>query len=198
MIKKIEAEIKKVLLHNSTTSVANLQKQIKEYREILVLINNKENELEIEEISFKDSKYNLIIAPNLKNGTYLYDDISQFPEQFKEIKNSIDKISSLYFLSTHDNKSLTGEYDKVSEYKHPNGIRIMYIKEGNNIIVTSLFYKDKQKSTKIDLYYEEAINRYMRCKQYIFDNLNNPNFIIEQKELLGEIFSLLESRTLKR
>jgi hypothetical protein len=58
--------------------------------------------------------------------------------------------------------------------------------------------KDKQKSSRIANEYEEAVNRYYKVKNYIIDNFNNPDFHIEQSELVGEIFQILEGTTLSK
>jgi hypothetical protein len=58
--------------------------------------------------------------------------------------------------------------------------------------------KDKQKSSRIANEYEEAITRYYRVKDYIVENFNNPDFHIEQSELVGEMFQLLEGNTLSK
>jgi predicted nucleotidyltransferase len=58
--------------------------------------------------------------------------------------------------------------------------------------------KDKQKSTRIANEYEEAISRFYESEQYILENFNNPDFHIEQAELVGEIFTLLDGITLSK
>ena len=83
-------------------------------------------------------------------------------------------------------------------YKHPNGIRVLYLVQGSIIIICSLFMKDKQKSTRIANEYEEAISRFYESEQYILENFNNPDFHIEQAELVGEIFTLLDGITLSK
>ncbi len=58
--------------------------------------------------------------------------------------------------------------------------------------------KDKQKSTRIANEYEEAISRFYESEQYILENFSNPDFHIEQAELVGEIFTLLDGITLTK
>lgn len=198
IIKEIELTIKKTLLHNKTASITSLQHQIESYRHLLSLINSVEIKEETPTINQETAnKYNLIFLPDSKNGTYLYGDIALYSERFKEIKSTLDKVASSYFLSTHDIENLRGEYSNLWEYKNKTGIRILYLIVNNNIIITSLFFKDKQKSTKISAYYAEAIRRFNKGKDYVLQNVNNPNFLIEQKELLGDIFNLLESQKSK-
>ena len=76
----------------------------------------------------------------------------------------------------------------------------MYVTMPNGYIaICSLFFKDKQKSSKIESYYEEAITRFREQKKYIEENLNNPDFMINQSILVGQIYSLLDSDyTLKK
>ena len=64
----------------------------------------------------------------------------------------------------------------------------------NNIAICSIFYKDKQKSTKIANNYEEALNRYKNNKTYIEENITNPDFLIEQNEFIAHIRTILENR----
>ena len=58
--------------------------------------------------------------------------------------------------------------------------------------------KDKQKSSRIANEYEEAITRYYKVRNYIVENFNNPDFHIEQAELIGELFQVLEGTTLSK
>ena len=113
------------------------------------------------------------------------------------IRLIFEKIIDGYFLKTKDTKGIEG-YQNLYEYKHPNGIRILYIADGNIITICSLFMKDKQKSTRITNEYEEAIRRYSEVEQYIQENFTNPDFHIEQAELVGEIFSLLDGIALSK
>jgi hypothetical protein len=58
--------------------------------------------------------------------------------------------------------------------------------------------KDKQKSSRISNEYDEAISRYYSVRNYVVDNFNNPDFHIEQQELVGEIYELLDVPTLSK
>jgi len=83
--------------------------------------------------------------------------------------------------------------EKLYEYKRTNGIRVMFVKRGNEIYICSLFYKDKQRSTKITSYYEEAIRRF---NSFInTQDITSPDFEIEQKELIGLIYGEIEPST---
>ena len=75
-----------------------------------------------------------------------------------EIKLILEKIVDGYFLRTKDTKAIEGYQENLYEYKHPNGIRVLYVVEGNIIIICSLFMKDKQKSSRISNEYDDPIN----------------------------------------
>lgn len=152
-----------------------------------------EQEILIEEQQEKDEFFgkNIILVPNGKSTTYILEDIREYPESYDEISNAFENIMTKRFLSSKSISSIKDMGEKLYEYKRKNGIRILYIQNGNDIFICNMFYKDKQRSTKISSYYEEAIKRY-----YSFINTNTdittPDFIIEQKELSGQIYGELE------
>lgn len=189
----LKKELIKKLSINPLTNIKDIQSQIEEYSLIIDYINSEEV-IEQQEQTIS----NIILLPN-NNTSYLNEDIQEYLNNAKEIKNALDKITNSYFGK--DVKSIK-KYSNLYEYTHPNGIRILYVLLPNNRIGLSLlFYKDKNKSIKIDKYYEEALSRYNKNKQYILDNLDNPDFYIEQATLLGELYTVLESRiplTLKK
>lgn len=188
-------KIRKQLLLNPISDIANLQEDLERAEFVLNSLHKKEV---IEEKVEEQQNSKILILPNKKNNSYLYDDILEYMENSKEIKNCIDKMLDGYFLKTKDTRPIVGKDEKLYEYKLPSGLRIMYIVLPNNhIVITELFYKDKDKSTKIDLYYDEAINRYLIFKDYIDSNIGNPDFYIEQAELIGNIYDLLE-KNMKR
>lgn len=190
-IREFEKQLKQSIIFTPTKSVSIIQEDLQRAEAIL-----KKLEPEAEKTNNSNTQVeysNIIILPNKKNSTFLYDDISGYIESGKEIKVAIDKIVDGYFLKTKDVKPIVGKSEKLYEYKNPNGIRILYIVLPNDyIVITSLFYKDKEKSTKIDSYYDEAISRYTRTREDIETKLQNPDFYIEQAELIGSIYELLE------
>lgn len=191
LIIETKKQIKMSILTNPIASIKKLQEDLNNYELILEVLKDFELESKQEE-QIPQEYSNIIIVPNGKNSTYLYEDIIEFPERTKEIKLILEKIIDGYFLKTKDTKSIEGYQDNLYEYKHPNGIRVLYIVTGNIITICSLFMKDKQKSTKIASEYDEAISRYYNSIEYIKNNFSNPDFHIEQAELIGEIFSLLD------
>ena len=197
MILDTKQKIKLSILTNPTNDISKLQDMLNAYEIALEALkeyvkeSTKEQEETIEEYS------NIVIAPNKKT-TYLYQDIIEYPERMKEIRLIFEKIVDGYFLKTKDTKPIEGYSEKLYEYKHPNGIRVLYLVQGSIIIICSLFMKDKQKSTRIANEYEEAISRFYESEQYILENFNNPDFHIEQAELVGEIFTLLDGITLSK
>ena len=200
---KLILETKKVIrelcLSDPFADIKELQSDLEMFTLILDTIKEIDQKKEIEETPKEEKEYsNIIFAPNGKRSTYIFDDISEFSEKAKEIKLIIDKLRDGYFLKTKDTKSIEGYQENIYEYKHPNGIRILYIVEGNIIIICSLFMKDKQKSSRITNEYDEAINRYYSSREYIINNFNDPYFHIEQSELIGEIYQLFEDMGLSK
>ena len=191
-------DIKKSCLLNPQESINKLQSDLEKYMLIVETISEFEQPEKNETIEEEKTYSNIIFASNGHRSTYLLEDIIYFPEKSKEIKKIIDKIVNGYFLKTKDTKRIDGYQQNLYEYKHPNGIRILYMVEGHIITICSLFMKDKQKSSKISNEYEEAISRYDKSKSYIIENFNNPDFHIEQDELLGEIYQFLEGSTLSK
>lgn len=194
-INEKKLQIKETLLNNPIKDIKINQEDIQRYEYLLTkLTESKEIEEDIEETY--DSK--IILLP-YKNSSYLCEDIKEYIDGNRDLLNAFTKIINGYFLQSKDTKSIV-KYDKLNEYKNPNGLRVMYVTMPNGYIaICSLFFKDKQKSSKIESYYEEAITRFREQKKYIEENLNNPDFMINQSILVGQIYSLLDSDyTLKK
>ena len=198
LIIETKKAIREISLYNPQEDIRTLQANLETYMLIVDTISELEKKEEIVEFEEEKEYSNIVFAPNGYRSTYFYDDIYEFPDKSKEIKLIVDKLIDGYFLKTKDTKSIEGYQENLYEYKHPNGIRVLYVVEGNIIIICSLFMKDKQKSSRIANEYEEALNRYYKVKKYIVENFNNPDFHIEQAELTGEIFQLLEGTILSR
>ena len=187
--------IRRKIILNPSTSIKEEQDELENLELATLILSDKEQTTEVSQEEAKTLS-RIVIVPN-KNSSYLYDDISQYNNK-KEIKNTFDKIVDGYFLKTKNLKSLES-FEKLCEYTHPNGIRILYVVDDGIIYICSLFYKDKQVSKKITNYYDEANRRYLAQKDYIKENLQTPDFIIEQEEIIGNIYGLLETgRKLKK
>ncbi len=188
-----EAIIREEILKNPLANLSRLQGEYCFYKEVLerLKLYTKRHEEEASKTEVIDSS-NIILLPTNKS-SYLLGDISNYPERSREIKIAFDKIIEGYFLQTKDLKAIEGKKDSLYEYRNPNGLRILYVVKNNYIFITSLFFKDKQKSTRINGYYDDALNRYYSVSDYLMNNINNPDFYIEQAELVGQIYSFLET-----
>lgn len=198
LILETKRSIKTAIMLNQMTDISKLQDNLNTYELVLENLMSIKRRQVTAEIEVNKEYSNIVIAPKNKTNTYLYEDISEYPERIKEIKLIFEKIVDGYFLKTKDTKSIEGYQENLYEYKHPNGIRILYLVNGNIITICSLFMKDKQKSTRIANEYEEAIKRYYESYDYITKNFDNPDFHIEQAEMVGKIFSLFEGITLTK
>lgn len=197
LIIETKKAIREAVLYNPQEDIRELQSNLDTYTLIVDTISELEKKEEIVEQEEKEYS-NVVFAPNGHRSTYFYDDVYEFPDKNKEIKLILDKLIDGYFLKTKDTKGIEGYQENLYEYKHPNGIRVLYVVEGNIIIICSLFMKDKQKSSRIANEYDEAITRYYKVREYIIENFNNPDFHIEQAELIGELFQVLEGTTLSK
>lgn len=188
----IDAEIRRTIISNPSYDITDLQNKSSKMTDIIKFLLSLEEKEELVPLETTPEISNIILLPHKKT-SYLHEDILRYIENRKEIKNTIDKILDGYFLKTRDTKTISG-FDNINlfEYRHPNGIRILYVAESNYIFICSLFYKDKQKSIKIENYYREAINRYFENIEYLKTQISSPDFYIEQAELVGQINSLLE------
>lgn len=192
-IKLHQLIIREAILEDSFADIKELQSELMIYSEILERLKQytkKSDTLDNNTEAINNS--NIILMPNSQS-TYLLEDIKRYPERCKEIKNAFDKIIEGYFLQTKDLKAIEGAKENLYEYRNPNGLRILYFVKNNLILISSLFFKDKQKSTRITAYYDEAHSRYYNTYNYILSNVNNPDFYIEQAELVGQIYSFLEA-----
>lgn len=199
LILETKKAIREACLNTPLADIKELQSNLETYLLILDIIKEAEQKEQIDEIVTEEKEYsNIIFAPNGKRSTYILDDISQFPDKSKEIKLIMDKLVDGYFLKTKDTKSIEGYQENLYEYRHPNGIRVLYVVEGNIIIICSLFMKDKQKSTRITNEYDEAISRYHNVREYVTSNFTNPDFHVEQSELIGEIYQTIDVVTISK
>lgn len=190
---ELKKQIRACIFDDYTKNISDLQNQIVKCELAIEQINLVEQEESLIETETSGIS-NIILVPDLDNhNSYLYGDILRYIESRKEIKNVIDKIIDGYFLKTKDTKSIESNKDsKLYEYKHPNGIRVLYIVNNGYIFICSLFFKDKQKSIRINNYYEEAVSRYQASLPYMQEQMNNPDFYIEQCEYTASINSILE------
>jgi len=187
--KTLEDKIRDFIISNPLSDITIYTNKLNKINDIFAFLKSiKQDEVETIEEIIEES--NIILVPH-GNTSYFNEDIQKFSAKRKEIKLAFDKIIEGYFLKTRDTKPLEG-YQDLYEYRHPNGIRILYTAEGGMIYICSLFYKDKRKSIRIDGYYAEAIKRYQSNKSYIQANLENPQFYIEQAELVGQVNQTLE------
>ena len=197
MIIETKKAIREAVLYNPQEDIRELQSNLDTNTLIVDTISELEKKEEIVVQEEKEYSY-VVFAPNGHRSTYFYDDVYEIPDKNKEIKLILDKLIDGYFLKTKDTKGIEGYQENLYEYKHPNGIRVLYVVEGNIIIIWTLFKKDKQKSSRIANEYDEAITRYYKVREYIIENFNNPDFHIEQAELIGELFQVLEGTTLSK
>lgn len=198
LIIETKKAIREKTIYNPQEDIRELQSNLDTYTLIVETISELEQKEQIVEVEEEKEYSNIVFAPNRHRSTYIHEDIEEFTDKSKEIKLIIDKLVDGYFLKTKDTKGIEGYQENLYEYKHPNGIRILYIVEGNIIIICSLFMKDKQKSSRISNEYDEAISRYYKVRDYIIENFTNPDFHIEQAELVGEIYQTLDGITLSK
>lgn len=190
----IKQQIRNSVLLDSAFNISQLQDDLTKAELAIELLGKpKQEEKQTETPEEELSK--IILVPNLRtNNSYLFEDISSYLDSRKEIKNAVDKILDGYFLRTKDTKILESyKSQKLYEYKHPNGIRILYVVNNGYIFICSLFFKDKQKSIRITNYYDEAVNRYLSCVDYFKENMSSPDFYIEQAEYTGRINAILDT-----
>lgn len=190
-INELKTKIKELIYSNNVENIIQLKKDIEIYMNIINYLSITNEVEKTEEI--EDTYDSRILLPTINNTSYIYNDLLTCIEENKEIVNGFNKVISGYFLTTKDLRDIK-KYDKLYEYKNPNGLRVMYVVLPNNyILICKVFIKDKNKSTKIESIYEEAYQRYLLIKDEIMSNLTNPDFMINQSLLVGEIVTLFES-----
>ncbi len=188
---ELQKKIREIAIVNPGQNITTFQNELNTYEIIVEFIKELE-QVEVKEEVKESEISNVIFAPNNKKSSYFYEDILEYQEdRLKAIKAAIDKIIDGYILKTSSTRPIKS-INNLFEYKHPNGIRILYFTLGSNIVICSLFYKDKQRSSRIKSEYEEAVSRFKSCEQYITTNISNPDFYIEQAELQGQINAYLE------
>ena len=201
LIKQLEKKIRTKVAIDPLADTDKERLQLMTYKEFLDELT-LEQDIIVEEEEKKEhtSPERIILLPHGQNSTYVLEDIQNYPESYDEIYLAFENILSKKFLGSKSIKSIKDKGDKLYEYTRTNGIRVLFIKRGNDIYICSLFYKDKQRSTKITAYYEEAIRRFDNFMSTC-DSVDTPDFEIEQKELIGLIYGEIEpsqSLTMKK
>ena len=192
LIKQLEKQIRTKVAIDPLSGTDQERLQILNYKSYLEeLMLDQEILIEAEEKQEKYSNQRIILLPHGQNNSYLLEDIQNYPESYGEIYLAFENIMSKKFLGSKSIKSIKDMGDKLYEYTRTNGIRILFIKRGNDIFICSLFYKDKQRSSKITAYYDEAIKRFNSFMSTC-DTITTPDFEIEQKELIGSIYGEIE------
>jgi len=184
--------LRTAILKNPLADISNIQQDLTDFEEVIEFIEMEEKK--VIESAVPEEYYKCFLVPNLKGSSFAYEDALSEIGQLNELKVILSKIKDNYFLKTDRIKNIIKYDEKLREYTNANGFRILYIEEGNMIFICSIFYKDKQRSTSIDGKYQEAIRRYENTKKYILDNINNPEFYIEQEELLNQLFSIVDEK----
>lgn len=197
LIKQLEKKIRTKVAIDPLSDTDKERLQILTYKGFLEeLILEQDILVEEEKKKTQTRRERIILLPHGKNSTYILEDIQNYLESYDEIYLAFENIMSKKFLGSKSIKSIKDMGDKLYEYKRTNGIRVLFIKRGNDIYICSLFYKDKQRSTKISANYDEAIKRFNTFMSTC-ESVTSPDFDIEQKELIGQIYSEIEpSQTL--
>lgn len=189
----LRKQIRQMMMIDPTQDIKSLQDLLVQYELTVEYLKDLTKETEKDDVESSELS-RIIFVPDLKNkSSYILGDIVNYLDNRKEIKNVIDKIVEGYFLKTKDTKAIEKYKEhKLYEYKLPNGIRVLYVVNGGYVYICSLFYKDKQRSIRIDSNYEDAVNRFYSSIDYIRENINNPDFYIEQDEYLAGINEVLD------
>ena len=197
LIKQLEKKIRTKVAIDPLSDTDKERLQILTYKGFLEeLMLEQDILVEEEEKKTQTRGERIILLPHGQNSTYILEDIQNYPESYDEIYLAFENIMSKRFLGSKSIKSIKDMGDKLYEYTRTNGIRVLFIKRGNDIYICSLFYKDKQRSTKISANYDEAIKRFNTFMSTC-ESVTSPDFDIEQKELIGQIYSEIEpSQTL--
>lgn len=187
----LEKQIRYEILHNPSKDISSLQKKVIAYRSLLRSLHKKEIKNKEQTSEYQISE-KIILVPNKHNISCILEDAREYPERRSEISIMLNKIMSGNFFKNKDIKSLVSYDEKLCEFRHPNGLRVLFIKMPNDYYaLCSLFFKDKQKSTMISQTYEEAIKRFNDAKSTL-ENYRKPDFKIEQAELIGELYGYFE------
>lgn len=197
LIKQLEKKIRTKVAIDPLSDTDKERLQILTYKGFLEeLMLEQDILVEEEEKKTPTRGERIILLPHGQNSTYILEDIQNYSESYDEIYLAFENIMSKRFLGSKSIKSIKDMGDKLYEYTRTNGIRVLFIKRGNDIYICSLFYKDKQRSTKISANYDEAIKRFNTFMSTC-ESVTSPDFDIEQKELIGQIYSEIEpSQTL--
>ena len=176
--KLLKNKIIELLSEDPLHDIRNYQERILKIDYILIELNDKEEI--ISEQQELDDTIKLIILPKDISTSYLLEDIKNYSSRYDIITNALKKLYSKLKFKTSGLRSINS-IEKLYEYRETNGLRILFFSPGENIfIITSLFFKDQQRSIKINNVYLLAKTRFESYNQDAYDEyLKNQDFQIE-------------------
>lgn len=193
-ILELTKQIKEIIYFDTTKDIKSLQTKLNKYKKIFnaikitLEIEQQTNEEETEEqLELKD----IILIPTRKGTSYFEEDIINNINQKNKIKHAYSKLMRGIFINS--TKPIVGKSEKLLEYYNKkNGIRVFYIViNDNKYAICGVLFKDKTTSTRLNQEYDNCINRFLKNKEYLLENLDNPLFYTEQEELHERIDQLL-------
>ena len=192
-ILELTKQIKETIYFDTTKEIKSLQTKLNKYKRIFnaikitLEIEQQTNEEVEEQLELKD----IILIPTGKGTSYFEEDITNNINQKNKIKHAYSKLMRGIFINS--TKPIVGKSEKLLEYYNKkNGIRVFYIViNDNKYAICGILFKDKTTSTRLNQEYDNCINRFLKNKEYILENLDNPLFYTEQEELHERIEQLL-------
>ena len=179
--KKIIKEIRDNLATDITMGISNLQDQVLRIDYFLLMLNDEEEIIQEQENENENIK--IIILPNDAHTTYLLEDIKNYENRYDIIANALKKLRTKILFKTSGIRRIIS-VDKLYEYRETNGLRILfYVQSDNVFVITSLFFKDQRRSTKIDGFYEQAQKRLLQD----FDETKCDEYLANQEYYFQEI-----------
>ena len=177
--------------------------ELKEFKEEVTVLNNRIDVIQKEEEQDKDNilektvKNNLIFVPTTGGNIKVLEELSsiadEYYDKFNELFKSIIDGTFKNVKRFKNNDKYTGLCE-VRDFK----VRVLFARiSKNDYALISAFVKktdvDKAYATRVELSYKNFLN----YKEELINNLQNPDFKLQNIEYNGELFEKLDRNNKK-
>lgn len=183
-----------------------LNNYIKKIRNILAYISKTNNQNSIVPSNNQEEKPNIIFLTKNKvgdNTAHLVSDLEYYVDSsnWMDYKKLMDDFISGKFLSkignTEKNRSFNSNNQKLKglcEVKNDQARIIYYNLGNNNYILIKAFSKKDDKSALVTMKLLNAMDNFKDQEEEIRENLNNPEFLVEQQSYIEQTKRIFAKR----
>lgn len=199
-VRRVQAEILKNIKDSrkslteceiSQSSMANISSEMNKLAILQDLVHQPQIERQIQ----KEPENNLIFVPAANGTPKILDDIESIDRSYyKKILDLVLSIRDNNFKKPRQFESKNYEAGLAEVRDKSTGARVLFARlDGNNYALIGTFIKDCDTDLAHRRELETASNLYRFSRNYLCNNLNNPEFLAQQQEYESLLFSKLST-----